>query len=110
MKPRASHRIAPGVATLWAAAFVILALILTQASRFSGPGVAYAGNVSEVGDLVVLTAGAGNNEDVLIVLDSRSERLMVYGVGGNRQLQFLGNHQIGELFMQGRQSVGGRSR
>lgn len=109
MSTQRRHRIAPGVATLWAAAFVIFALILTQASRF-GSSVAYAGNVSEVGDLVLLTAGVGNNEEVLVVLDGRSEKLMVYGVSGNRQLEFLGNYQVGELFLQGRQSVGGRGR
>lgn len=110
MRDRSQGRIAPGAATLWGAALIIVALILTQASRFSAPGVAYAGNVSEVGDLVVLTAGAGNNEDVLVVMDSRSEKLLVYSVDGNRQLQFLGNYELGQLFTQGRQSVGRRGR
>ncbi len=104
-----NRRIAPGVTTLWAAAFVIFAMILMQASRL-GPGVAYANDSGSVADLALATVAVGNNEDVMVVLDGRAEKVMVYGISGNRQLEFLGNHSVSDLYIQGRQSVGRRSR
>jgi hypothetical protein len=103
-------RVSPGAATLWASALIIVALILTQASKLAGPSAAHAGMVSEIGDLVVLTASAGNNEDVLVILDGRSEKILIYGVNGQRQLEYRSNYEVGDLFVQGRQSVGKRNR
>jgi hypothetical protein len=68
---------------LWASAFVLFALILIQAQpliaqqgAFRGTAQA-AGMVSQVGPLTVMTADAGS-DDVLLVLEGRSEDLYVY--------------------------------
>lgn len=106
---RAPGRVAPGAAVLWASAMVILALTLTSASRLTGFGVASAGNVSEKGSLVVLTAAAGNSEDVLLALDSRADRLLAYTVRNGQTLELRGTYKISDLFKGGRQ-MRGRSR
>lgn len=61
---------------LWASAFVILALILVQAGRQVGTS-AKAEMVSQTGAYTVLTADGGSN-NVLVVLDKRSEEVFVY--------------------------------
>ena len=106
----ARDRIAPGAATLWACAFILFALILTQASRLGGPATAGAELVSHVGDLVTLTANAGNNEDILLVLDGRSDRILIYGVEQGDQLVFRSSYETAELFQTGRAASGRRSR
>lgn len=95
---RQLNRVTPAAAFLWASAIILLALVLTQASRLGGPGAAYAGNVSEVGDLTVLTLNAGNSEDVLLVLDSRADRLMVYRVENNTALRLKANYTLSAMF------------
>jgi hypothetical protein len=67
---------------LWASAFVLLALIMIQAQPLlAQQGIlghsAQGGMVSQVGPLTVLTADA-SGEDVLLVLEGRSEELFVY--------------------------------
>lgn len=91
-------RIAPGVAVLWASAIVLFALILIQSTRFEGASTAYAGNVSQVGDYVILTANAGNNEDILLTLDGRSDQLMVYSVVNGQQLQMRTKYKVADFF------------
>lgn len=94
------RRVAPGAAVLWASAFVILAMILAQASRLGAP--AYAGDVSTVGDFTILTAAAGNSEDILLALDPRSDRVLVYGILRGQSLDFRGSYELSELFQSGR--------
>lgn len=93
-------RLDTGAAALWASAFVIGAMIVSQASRLGAGNPAYAGNVSEVGDLTVLTAAAGDNEDVLAVLDRRDEILYIYGVEQARDLVLYQIHRVDELFQE----------
>lgn len=95
-------------AALWASAFVILAMIVVQAGRVStGPSAAYAGNVSSIGDLTVLTAAGGDNEDVLLVLDRRLERLFIYGVQNRSEVRMYESHELSGLFQSARSSVMG---
>jgi hypothetical protein len=70
---------------LWASAFVLFALIILQAQPLFaqvGGHTAEGGMVSQVGPLTVLTADA-SGEDVLIVLEGRSEELFVYRADRN---------------------------
>jgi hypothetical protein len=76
---------------LWASAFVLFALILIQAEPIIaqqglGKGAqahaAQSGMVSQVGPITVLTADAGS-DDVLLVLEGRSEELYVYRTDRN---------------------------
>ncbi|MCA9305154.1 MAG: hypothetical protein R3B46_08600 [Phycisphaerales bacterium] len=98
-------RLDTGAAALWASAFVIAAMIVSQASRLGAGNPAYAGNVSEVGDLTVMTASAGDNEDVLAVLDRRDEILYIYGVEQGRDLTLFQIHRVDELFQEAKGST-----
>lgn len=103
-------RIAPGAAVLWASALLIFAMILTQASRFGGPSEAHAELVAHIGELVALTANAGNDEDVMLVLDSRSDRLLVYAIQNGETLVLRSSYEVSSLFQQGQAATGRRSR
>ncbi len=100
-------------AALWASAFVILAMIIVQAGRVSvGPSAAYAGDVATTGDLTVLTAAGGDNQDVLVVLDRRLERVFLYGIENRTSVRLFESHDLAEMFSAARNSVqgGGPSR
>ena len=103
-------RLSTGAAILWASAMVIFALILIQASRISGVSTAYAGDVSKAGDYVVLTADAGNNEDVLLALDGRTDQLMVYSIVNGQQLQMRSKYKVSNFFQPQQQQQPGRRR
>jgi hypothetical protein len=94
-------RFDPGAATLWASAFVVMALIITQASRLGLGSAAYA-DVSEVGDITVLTAAARNDDDVLLVLDRRTESLSVYGIVNRAAIRTYTTQDLRDLFIRAR--------
>ena len=88
-----------GATGLWASAFVLFALLIIQVEPLMGQLAqhsASAGMVSQVGQLTVLTADAGN-EDVLLVLEGRSEELFVYRTDRNG-IQLQQRMQIPKLF------------
>ena len=79
-----SHRNSNNVGVLWASAFVIAALVITQAGRLPGP-TAYAETASSGADYVLLTARSGRGkelepDEVLYVIDNRDQVLLVYEV------------------------------
>jgi len=96
---------------LTVSAVILAGLLAAQLGRLApfGAGPAYAGNVSEIADSVVLTADAGNQEDVCLILDRRAEQLTVYGVD-QRTLVFLATYDVGGLFNNARAAAGGRRR
>jgi len=53
--------------------------------------------VSENGHLVTLTA-KGGNEDILLVLDNRTEQIAAYKVGQTNRLELLQRLDLPELF------------
>jgi hypothetical protein len=75
---------------LWVSAFVLFALIMIQAQPMLAQGLTKqaaaaqgsGGMVSQVGPITVLTADA-SSEDVLLVLEGRSEELFVYRTDRN---------------------------
>ncbi|MHC4217284.1 MAG: hypothetical protein ACYSU7_02400 [Planctomycetota bacterium] len=69
-------------AVLWAAAFVVAALVIVQAGRLPGRS-AYAETTANVNDFSLITARSGTGPDerpyeLLFVIDSRAEALLVY--------------------------------
>lgn len=88
-----------GAAALWASAFVIVALILTQAARFGPGSAAYAGDNANVGQLTILTAASGNNEDYIALINGSDETLSIYGVDNGRSLELYQVQPLGELFL-----------
>ena len=85
---------------LWASAFVLIALLLIQAQPLLAQPFAQhsaqGGMVSQVGQLTVMTAEAGN-DDVLLVLEGRSEELFVYRADRNG-VQLQQRLQVPKLF------------
>jgi hypothetical protein len=81
-------------AALWASAFVIAGLILTQASKLGG-NAAIAGTAAAGSSFSVVTAntGAGGDgagaSDVVYVIDSRDETLLVYEIEDIRRKEVI---------------------
>ncbi|MFG0256335.1 MAG: hypothetical protein ACF8GE_00355 [Phycisphaerales bacterium JB043] len=79
---------------LWASAFVILAIIILQASRVAPESSARAGLIAQSGDLSVLTADAGTEQDLVLVLDRFEGTLLVYTVEQRDRLELVQNYQL----------------
>ena len=92
-----ARRVDTGAAALWASAFVIMAMIVTQASRLGLGSAAYA-EVSKAGDLTTLTAMSRSNDHVLLVLDGRTETLSAYGIVNRSSIRAYPVHDLRELF------------
>jgi len=80
-------------AALWASAFVLGGLVITQAGRLPG-NPAYGGMATAVGDYVLVTAdtGRGDSDDrreLLFVIDSRDEILLAYEVENARNKEII---------------------
>ena len=113
---------------LWASAFVLAALLLMQINSLTSAGgrpdlghragapapgftfdpplasAALAGDVARVGDQTMLTFNAGD-DDVLAVVDSRAEQMLVYRIRNRTSFELLGVYSLPELFVTG-QRVG----
>lgn len=92
-------------APLWASALVILALILVQSSRMGG-NRALAEMVSSSGGYTVMTADGGTDE-VLLILDERSEELFVYRVENQRSVDMKERISLSRLFSDARAAAQG---
>ncbi len=82
-------RIDTSATALWASAFVILALVILQAGRLPSQQ-AFADQATARGPFTIVTANGGTGGDadpdeLLYVLNSRYEVLMVYEVEDARQ-------------------------
>lgn len=106
-----SARIDSGAAALWASAMVILALVILQAGRLNSGKQALA-DVISVDDTVLLTAAVDGTEDILCVMDSRTDTLLVYGVVNRNTIELRETVNLAELFQtsRGPTGPGGRPR
>lgn len=91
---------------LWASAFVLMGMILSQAGRVTEP--AHADMVASVGGYVLMTT-EGSGEEILTVIDNRSEMLLMYSVVNQREVQLLERQRLPELFMNARAQAEGRN-
>jgi len=87
------RRINTAAAVLWASAFVLAALVITQAGRLP-INPAYAEMGVENGDFTLVTSNSGRGEnaapyELLYVLDSRDEVLLVYEIEDAHQRQIV---------------------
>ncbi len=95
-------------AALWASSFVILAMINVQAGRLPG-NPAHASTVADRGAYTLMTADSGKGGDtepdeILCVLDSRDQVLLVYDVENARQggVVLRDRYSLDELFVRAR--------
>lgn len=84
---------------LWASAFVLAGLILLQAGR---PGEARADLVASVGGVTALTVAGASSEDLLMVIDGRSEELFVYRVENQNNLELYRRYNLPRMFSDAR--------
>jgi hypothetical protein len=107
-----NHSNAPTVnlshAGLWASAFVILALVIVQAGRLPG-NAAYAHMVADRGEYTLMTADSGKGGDsepdeILCVIDSREQILLVYEVEDARRgiVTIRDGYPLNDLFTRAR--------
>ena len=118
-----------GFSWMWASAFVLAGLCLLQLSRLAGwtnSSAADAANlvlaaqplfgeaahgrggmVSSAGGYTVMTATV-DNEDMLLVLDSRTEQLLVYRMENLQAVQLRDRQSLPGLFMAARARSQGR--
>jgi len=96
-------------AILWASAFVIMALIIIQAGRLPG-NAALAATTADRGSYTLMTADAGKGgetrpNELLYVIDSREQMLLVYEVEDVRRKQMVlrDGHSLDMLFQKARQ-------
>ena len=61
---------------------------------------AYGDVVAKVGDQTLLTFNAGS-DDVLAILDSRSEQILTYRVRNQTNLELIGVYALPDLFVAG---------
>lgn len=68
------------------------------------PAVAKADLVNQLGDFQMLAVDGGS-EDVVLVIDQRSEAILIYNAQQNG-LKFLGKRDIRDIFLQARTAAG----
>ncbi|MBT8487115.1 MAG: hypothetical protein HKO59_02855 [Phycisphaerales bacterium] len=92
-RTRSRTSINPASAILWTCAFALAALVIVQAGKLPGnPAYAEMGVESEGFTLVTASSGRGDDADpyeLLYVLDSRDEVLLVYEIEDARQKQVV---------------------
>mgnify|MGYP005699889937 CR=1 FL=1 len=87
---RRTRQIDTAAAVLWASAFLILAIVIVQAGQLQG-NAAFADQAVNKGDysLVTVDAGRGGGDaapnEVLFVVDSQDEVLMIYDIEDARR-------------------------
>lgn len=91
---------------LWVSAGVLAALIIVQgAGLIDSPALAEMSSSS--GAYTMMTTDGGNDE-VLVVVDSGQESLMVYRSDRNQGLQLLDREDLAGLFSRARARAFGR--
>ncbi len=89
-------RVGPSAA-LWASAFVILALILVKADD-AGPAASADEMVVSRGDYTLLTTAGRGSDEIVVVIDNRSEALMVYSIDRRAGLEPTARLDLGKTF------------
>lgn len=92
-------------AALWASACVILALIIITAGR-APQAVAQSNMVSATSSYTLLSTDGGS-EDVIVVLDSRGEEILVYKILNQSKIELYQKVPLPDTFIRGRAGVQG---
>jgi hypothetical protein len=105
------ERINPSVGALWASAFILAGLVVMQAGRL-GAGSQANADVVNFSGVTALSASTGNNSSVVLVMDDRTDTVLVYGVENRNRVELYQNLKLSDLFTesQTQRQGGGRSR
>ena len=95
-----TDRSGAALAPLWASAAVLLGLVIVIAGRRAESRA--VADVATVGDLVATNLRSGTDEDVVAVLDTRSEVMLVYRVENRRSVELVQGVKIPEAFAEAR--------
>ena len=90
---------------MWASAFVLAGFLVVQAGRVE-TDAAYAGVVDDIGDMRILTADSGNNEEYIAVLNGTDQTISIYGIENGRTVELYQSASIAELFEQAKAAAG----
>ncbi len=101
-QPTTNKRIFDGPLWALAAALTVIAVARWLPSTPPAPSAAHAGLVSSVGDSTIITNSAGNGEDLLMILDQRTETMLVYRTTPRQTMELLQVSPVQELFEQAR--------
>lgn len=101
--PAPSGRIDTGAAALWASAFVVMAMIITQASNARLGNEARA-DIASVGSLTVTNIREREDSDILVVINDVQERLYVFGIEQSRSLVLRETQSLPDIFTSARRS------
>jgi hypothetical protein len=93
---------------LSASAVLIAGLVIVQAGRLLSGTEAQADLVATSGTLTALTVEASNSNDVLLVLDGRSEELLVYKVENQTNIELHKKYNLPRMFSDARGRSGGK--
>lgn len=103
------HRIDTPAAILWASAFLLGGLVLTQAARLpANPAYGSASSAANGFSMATVYTGRGSDEsrrELLFVIDDRAETLLVYEIEDARRKEILlrGGGNLQGLFARGAQ-------
>ncbi len=103
------ERINPSVGALWASAFILAGLVVMQAGRLGAGSQAQADVVNFAG-VTALSATTGDGSSVVLVLDDRTDNVLVYGLENRNRVELYQNLKVSELFAGSQQRQGGRGR
>lgn len=104
---------------LWLSAGVLAALVALELASLSprgpgpesvdGPAPVRLGDVASASsDYAVLSVDQGGNDDIVVVVDQRSESLLVYSVVNQRSVELRAREDLSDLFNRARGGAGGR--
>ncbi|MBX3377860.1 MAG: hypothetical protein KF678_12755 [Phycisphaeraceae bacterium] len=95
-------------AALTASAIILAALVIVQGGRILGGDPVRAEMVTSSGGFTALTSQVSNSQDILLVLDSRSEELLVYRVENQANLELYRKYNVARMMADARARAGGR--
>ena len=93
---------------LWASAFLLMGMVLSQAGRVGLESAARA-DVSEVGDLTIASFRASDGSEPIAILSRRAERVFFYGISRG-QIELLATEALPEVFVKARAQTGNPNR
>jgi hypothetical protein len=105
MNERHTTRAANGTGVLLSLSAIVMSIVL--GSLWFAPESTSAGLVADVNGFTILSNEV-SNEEIVCVLDSRQEQLMVYRLDGRDGIQLLQRVSVSQMFNDARIKATGR--